>query len=144
MYNLTNTYSNYSSLETFNQDGATDYTGLIDDFDNAYSTVEEQAGYILTQNLEDMSFRSALSLAGWKPGTDMEAQTVEWWEFDFEYGYNPVRARTSINDFAMLIGNRNKAQTCLPLSTMSVSILDSLGRAKFLVEHHILPIFRCE
>ena len=118
MYNLTNTYSNYSSLETFNQDGATDYTDLIDDFENAYSTVEEQAGYILTQNLQDMSFRSALSLAGWKPGNDPEAQTVEWWEFDFEYGYNPVRARISMNVFTMLSGNRNKAQIYLPLSTM--------------------------
>ena len=118
MYNLTNTYSNYSSLETFNQDGATDYTDLIDDYDNAYSTVEEQAGYILTQNLQDMSFRSALSLAGWKPGNDMEAQAVEWWEFDFEYGYNPVRARTFMNDLAMLSRNRNKAQTYIPLSTM--------------------------
>ena len=118
MYNLTNTYSNYSSLETFNQDGATDYTELIDDFDNAYSTVEEQAGYILTQNLQDMSFRSALSLAGWKPGNDMEAQAVEWWQFDFEYGYNPVRTRTSMNDLAMLSGNRNKAQTYSPLSIM--------------------------
>lgn len=118
MYNLTNTYSNYSSLETFNQDGATDYTDLIDDYDDAYSTVEEQAGYILTQNLQDMSFRSALRLAGWKPGTDMEAQAVEWWQFDFEYGYNPVRARLLRKDFAMLSGNRNKARTYLPLSTM--------------------------
>ena len=105
-------------METFNQDGATDFTDLIDDYDNAYSTVEEQAGYILTQNLQDMSFRSALSLAGWKPGNDPEAQTVEWWEFDFEYGYNPVRARISMNGFVMLSGDRKKAQTYLPSSTM--------------------------
>ena len=118
MYNLSNTYSNYSSLETFNQDGATDFTDLINDFEDAYSTVEEQAGYILTQNLQDMSFRSALSLAGWKPGKDPEAQAIEWWEFDFEYAYTPVRVRMCLNDFAMLSKNRNKARICLLLSTM--------------------------
>ena len=118
MYNLSNTYSNYSSLETFNQDGATDFNDLINDFEDAYSTVEEQAGYILTQNLQDISFRSALSLAGWKPGKDPEAQAIEWWEFDFEYAYTPVRVIMCMNDFAMLSKNRNKARICLLLSTM--------------------------
>ena len=84
-------YSNYSSIETFNQHGAVDYTDLIDDFEgDPYSTVEQDAGYILTDNLQDRSFRSGLSIAGWKPGNDMEAQAVEWWEFDWEYGETPV------------------------------------------------------
>ena len=52
--------------------------------------MEQDAGYILSDNLQDRSFRSGLSLAGWKPGRDMEAQAVEWWEFDFEYGETPV------------------------------------------------------
>ena len=52
--------------------------------------MEQDAGYILSDNLQDRSFRSGLSLAGWKPGNDMEAQAVEWWEFDFESAERPV------------------------------------------------------
>lgn len=98
LYNLTNTYSNYSSIETFNENGATDFTDVIADFENnAYSTLEEDAGYILINNLQDRSVRSGLSLAGWKPGKDMEAQAVEWWEWDWEYAYSPVRS-TSLGE----------------------------------------------
>lgn len=68
-----------------------DFTDLIDNYEgDPYSTVEQDAGYILSDNLQDRSFRSGLSLAGWKPGNDMEAQAVEWWEFDWEYGQSPV------------------------------------------------------
>lgn len=68
-----------------------EFTDLIDDYEgDPYSTVEQDAGYILSDNLQDRSFRSGLSLAGWKPGNDMEAQAVEWWEFDWEYGQSPV------------------------------------------------------
>lgn len=68
-----------------------DFTDLIDAYEgDPYSTVEQDAGYILSDNLQDRSFRSGLSLAGWKPGNDMEAQAVEWWEFDWEYGQSPV------------------------------------------------------
>lgn len=92
LYNLTNTYSNYSLIETFNDKGPADYTNLLDEFEmNAYATLEQDAGYILTDNLRDRSVRSGLSLAGWKPGKDMEAQAVEWWEWDWEYSFSPVK-----------------------------------------------------
>lgn len=84
-------YSNYSSIQTFNETGAVDYTGLLDDFEDAYSTLEQDAGYILSQNLQDRSVRSGLSLAGWKPGRNKAAQAVEIFEFDFEYAFSPVR-----------------------------------------------------
>ena len=91
LYNLTNTYSNYSSIETFDESGAVDFTDLITEFeDDPYSTLEEDAGYILVDNLQDRSVRSGLSLAGWKPKQDKQAQAVEWWEWDFEYAYTPV------------------------------------------------------
>lgn len=83
-------YSNYSSIETFNETGAVDYTGLLDEFEDAYSTLEQDAGYILSQNLQDRSARSGLSLAGWKPGQNKAAQAIEVWEFDFEYAYSPA------------------------------------------------------
>ena len=52
--------------------------------------MEQDAGYILSDDLQDRSFRSGLSLAGWKPGNDLKAQAVEWWEFDWEFGQSPV------------------------------------------------------
>lgn len=67
------------------------FTSLLDDYENAYATLEQDAGYILTENLQDRSVRSGLSLAGWKPGKDAASQAVEWWEFDWEYAAAPVR-----------------------------------------------------
>ena len=84
-------YSNYSSIETFNETGPDDFSDLLSDFEDAYSILEQDAGYILSDNLQDRSVRAGLSLAGWKPGRDMEAQTTEWWEFDWEYSFSPVR-----------------------------------------------------
>ncbi|KAL8834954.1 MAG: hypothetical protein Q9170_003531 [Blastenia crenularia] len=89
-YNLTNTYSDYASIITFNETGAVNFTTLLDDYEDAYSTLEQDAGNLLTQNLQDRSVRSGLSLAGWKPGKDAAAQAVEWWEFDWEYSFSPV------------------------------------------------------
>ncbi|KAI9847728.1 MAG: hypothetical protein M1837_001976 [Sclerophora amabilis] len=88
-HNITYAYSNYSSLETFTDQGAVDYRSKIDDFEDAYSIVEQDAGQIMLQNLQDRSFRAGLRLAGWNPKQDFESQAVEWWEFDFEYTYPP-------------------------------------------------------
>ncbi|KAL8687288.1 MAG: hypothetical protein Q9218_006495 [Villophora microphyllina] len=82
-------YSDFDSITTFNETGPVDFTRLLDEFEDAYSILEQDAGRILTQNLQDRSMRSGLSLAGWKAGKDAAAQTVEWWEFDFEYAFTP-------------------------------------------------------
>ena len=87
---VVSSYSNYSSIETFDQTGAVDYSNLLNDYDNAFTTVSEAAGNILSENLQDRSFRSGLSLAGWKPKKNMRAQASEWWQFDWEYGESPV------------------------------------------------------
>lgn len=83
-------YSNYSSIETFNETGAVDYKDLLDHFQDAYATLEQDAGYILSQNLQDRSVRSGLSLAGWKPGQNNAAEAVEIFAFDFEYAFSPA------------------------------------------------------
>ncbi|KAK2755035.1 hypothetical protein FQN54_006563 [Arachnomyces sp. PD_36] len=89
-YNLNNTYSNYSSILTYDETGYKDYTSLFDDFDNADSIAAAQAGKALQSNLQDQTARSGLALAGWKPKrNDMAAQTVELWNWDFEDAYPP-------------------------------------------------------
>ena len=91
-YNITNEYSDYDSIETFNETGAVNYTDLIDDFEDAWSTFEQNAGYILTENLQDTSFRAGLSLVDWKPKKDMAKEAVEWWEWDWETSYSPEQS----------------------------------------------------
>lgn len=79
-------------IETFDETEAADYTDLLDDYETDYSTLEQDAGYILTDNLQDRSVRSGLSLAGWNPGKDPSAQAAEWWEFDWEYPSSPEQS----------------------------------------------------
>ncbi|KAL9029669.1 MAG: hypothetical protein Q9196_002111 [Gyalolechia fulgens] len=99
IWTLVRFYSDYGSIVTFNETGATNFTGLVDDFEDAYSKLEQDAGHILTQNLQDRSVRSGLSLTGWKPGKDSAARAVEWWEMDWEYASNPEQ---SSQEFAIV------------------------------------------
>jgi len=92
-YNLSNTYSDYSSILTYDETGAVDYTKLLDEtYEDAYAIVEQDAGTILSHNLQDRSYRVGLSLADWKPKKNMQQQAVEWWEFDWEYSYSPEQS----------------------------------------------------
>ncbi|GAQ43610.1 hypothetical protein AtubIFM55763_005380 [Aspergillus tubingensis] len=89
-YNLKNTYSNYSSIRTYNETGYTDYRYLLDDYAQAYHIAARNAGRILTQNLQDQTARTGLALAGWRPRkNDMAAQAVEWWSWDWEDAHTP-------------------------------------------------------
>lgn len=54
-------------METFNETGPVDYLDLLSDLDDAYTTLEQNAGTILSEGLLDYSVRAGLSLAGWKP-----------------------------------------------------------------------------
>ncbi len=93
LYPNSSSYSNYSSIETFNETGAVDYVSTIDDFNNNYyATYEQDSGYTLTDNLQDTSVRAAFSIAGWRPKKDPIAQAVEWWVFDWEYSYSPEQS----------------------------------------------------
>ncbi|KAI1085437.1 amine oxidase [Whalleya microplaca] len=91
-YGVNNTYSNYSDILTYDEGGAADFGDLADALDDAYSTVEQDAGYVLTQNLQDTSMRAAYSLAGWKPKKDMHAQALEWWDWDWETAWSPEQS----------------------------------------------------
>jgi polyamine oxidase len=88
-YNLNTTYSNLSSILTYDQNGPNDYMKLLDDYDNAYSLVEEDVASMLSQGHQDRSFRVGLSLAGWRPKKSMLHQATEFWKFDWEYSHSP-------------------------------------------------------
>lgn len=91
-YGLNNTYSNYSSILTYDGAGVANFSDLFKTFEDAYTTVEQDAGYILTNNLQDTSMRAGLSVAGWKPKKDMRAQALEWWEWDWETAWAPEQS----------------------------------------------------
>ncbi|KAK3696293.1 hypothetical protein LTR37_018029 [Vermiconidia calcicola] len=89
-WKLENKYSNYDNLSTFDETGQSDYSHLIDDFLESYTKFEQDAGLILTQNLQDRSARTGFRLADWKPTHDSpKMQAVEWFEMDFEYAQTP-------------------------------------------------------
>ncbi|KAI9710894.1 MAG: hypothetical protein M1828_002005 [Chrysothrix sp. TS-e1954] len=88
-YNIANTYSNYTDIATYDETGKVDYSDRLDDFEDAYSTLEQDAGYILKENLHDQSARSGLTLSGWEPRGNMKKEAAEWWEWDWEYGFTP-------------------------------------------------------
>lgn len=82
VYNLSTTYSNYSNLSTYNHNGYSDYSYLLDEYDDAYDIANANAGVILTDNLQDSTAQTGLAMAGWRPKvTDMEAQAVDWWSW---------------------------------------------------------------
>ncbi|KAI1435154.1 amine oxidase [Xylaria sp. CBS 124048] len=88
-YGVQNHYSNYSSILTYDEHGAADFGDLFDNLDAAYTIAEQNAGYVLTENLQDTSMRAGFSVAGWKPKKDMRAQAVEWWNWDWEAAQSP-------------------------------------------------------
>ncbi|CBF71190.1 hypothetical protein AN6658.2 [Aspergillus nidulans FGSC A4] len=89
-YGLKNTYSDYGSILTYNETGYTDYSHLLDEYSAASERASERAGSILNDNIQDMTARSGLALAGWRPRRDdMAAQAVEWWNWDWEGAYTP-------------------------------------------------------
>ncbi|KAL8919893.1 MAG: hypothetical protein Q9172_004769, partial [Xanthocarpia lactea] len=126
LYGLTErSYSDYDSIETFNETGTVDFTSLLDEYEDAYATLEQDAGYILTQNLQDRSARAGLSLAGWKPGKNAAAQAVDWWEFDFEYSVPPEQ---SSQEFAVV----NYNTTFYQWSNENNFVLDERGFNSFI------------
>ena len=81
-YELKNTYSNYSSIRTFNETGSVEFPELFDAYDEAYEKAATQAGRLLAGNLQDQTARAGFALAGWNPKhSDMAAQAVEWWSW---------------------------------------------------------------
>jgi len=87
-YKLENTYSNYDDLLTYDQNGWTDYSDVIDEAWTIFDQVVVDAGARESMNLEDLSFSQGQSLRGWTARTPHE-QVAEWWTFDFEYGDTP-------------------------------------------------------
>lgn len=81
-HGLKNTFSNYSSILTYNETGPSDYSELLDRYSKANEKMSAHAGTLLVENRQDQTARAGLALAGWNPKhSEMAAQAVEWWSW---------------------------------------------------------------
>ncbi|KAI0133907.1 hypothetical protein BJ170DRAFT_664144 [Xylariales sp. AK1849] len=88
-YKLDNTFSDYDSILTYDENGYNNFSAILDEWDTIYDAVEDDAGMILTDNLQDTDARTGFRLRDWKPKKDMKSQAVEWWSWDWETSYPP-------------------------------------------------------
>lgn len=88
-WNISNVYSDYDSILTYDETGASNYTNILSEYDDASAVAVADSGYILAENLQDTSARTGLSLAGWRPNGDMKMAAVEWWNWDWDGIYSP-------------------------------------------------------
>lgn len=87
--NLSNTYSDFSSILTYDSTGYNNYSSLIDDFEDYWTIFEQNAGTILIENLQDRTMRGGIWQSGWRPQQDAYKKAVEWWEWDWEVSGTP-------------------------------------------------------
>ncbi|KID75709.1 Polyamine oxidase 1 [Metarhizium brunneum] len=89
-YNLKNTFSDYTSMLTYDETGYTDYSDILDEYDEAWTKASVRAGRMLAENAQDETTRAGLAMAGWNPKhTDMKRQAVEWWNWDWDAALTP-------------------------------------------------------
>lgn len=87
--NLSAPNSDYTSVMTFNETGAVNFTNIIDEFEEYWTIFEQNAGRILTQNLQDRTFRAGLWQSGWRNHGDAARKAVEFWLWDWETAQTP-------------------------------------------------------
>ncbi|CAF4189976.1 unnamed protein product [Rotaria sp. Silwood2] len=87
-HKLMNIYTDYEDLLTFDQNGLTNYSNIINQAFDKFDQVVDDAEKRLALGLEDLSFAQGLSLQGWIPRTPRE-KVADWWAFDFEYADTP-------------------------------------------------------
>jgi polyamine oxidase len=86
--NLTSPNSDSSSIMTFDSTGANNFTDILDEYEERWAVFEQNAGTILTENLQDRSMRAGLWQSGWR-ARDAQRKAVEWWMWDWETAQTP-------------------------------------------------------
>ncbi|GAB1200668.1 hypothetical protein APSETT444_010042 [Aspergillus pseudonomiae] len=89
-HRLKNTPDNFSSVLTYDETGYSDYQDLLDAISDVKDVAYRNAGQMLLDNIQDHNARTGFALAGWNPQrSDMKAQAVEWWNWDWECAASP-------------------------------------------------------
>ncbi|XP_014557450.1 hypothetical protein COCVIDRAFT_97211 [Bipolaris victoriae FI3] len=87
--NLASPDSDAFSIATYNETGAVDFTGILDEFEETWSSFEQRAGTILSENLQDRSARAGFWQSGWRPKGDPMRKAVEYYLWDWETAQTP-------------------------------------------------------
>lgn len=87
--NLSAPNSDTTSIATYNETGAVDFLDIIDEYEEYWTIFEQNAGTILTNNLQDRSFRAGLWQSGWRTMGDAARKAVEYWMWDWETAQTP-------------------------------------------------------
>ncbi|CAF1478728.1 unnamed protein product [Rotaria magnacalcarata] len=87
-YKLKSTLSDFESVLTYDQNGLTDYSDVLEQAFDKYDQVMEDAELREERKLKDLSFAQGLSLRGWTPRTSYE-KLADWFAFDFEFADTP-------------------------------------------------------
>lgn len=77
---------------TYNETGAVNFTSEISAFEDAVDELARDAGQLLSDNIQDRTFRQGLIHVGWTPeqrAYPQAADAVEWWLYDGEQAYTP-------------------------------------------------------
>ncbi|KAG6828033.1 hypothetical protein H0H92_009570 [Tricholoma furcatifolium] len=80
----------YGSIETYDTTGAVDYMDVFNASVDAFTnlTIYGGEGGRLSENVVDLSSRSAFDLIGWKP-QNARAKAAEYFNIDFEFAQKP-------------------------------------------------------
>ncbi|CBX91292.1 similar to polyamine oxidase [Plenodomus lingam JN3] len=87
--NLSAPNSDDSSIATYNETGAVDFTNIIEEYEEYWAVFEKNAGRILKENLQDRSFRAGLWQSGWRTKGDAARKAVDFWMWDWETAQTP-------------------------------------------------------
>ncbi|ETS81188.1 hypothetical protein PFICI_06190 [Pestalotiopsis fici W106-1] len=100
-WNIKNHYSNLSSISTYNESGAANFSSELPEFEGFLDRLAVEAGELLTDNIQDRTIREGLSLIGWKPeqrANPAAAEAVEWFMYDGEQAATPEETSLVFNE----------------------------------------------
>lgn len=92
--------SNFSRILTYNESGLADFESEIEEYENAFFRMTQEAGELVTDNIQDKTIREGLMHVGWKPDQrdyPAAADAVEWWLYDGEQAYTPEETSLVFN-----------------------------------------------
>lgn len=92
--------SNFSRILTYNESGLADFESEIEEYEGAFFRMTQEAGELLTDNIQDKTIREGLMHVGWKPDQrdyPAAADAVEWWLYDGEQAYTPEETSLVFN-----------------------------------------------
>lgn len=101
--------SNFTRILTYNESGLANFESEIEEYENAFFRMTQEAGELLTDNIQDKTIREGLVHVGWEPDQrdyPAAADAVEWWLYDGEQAYTPEETSLVFNSVRAISYNQ--------------------------------------